>query len=67
MRRIGQEAKLLGDRAEVCLTRAFGSGTVRRRRCRQERGVEVTVREQQGRRMKHENGGRDMTCALHTP
>ena len=56
MRGIGQEAKLLATRAEVRLTRAFGAGTVRQGRCRRERGVEVTVRVQQGRRMKHEKG-----------
>ena len=59
-RGIGQVAKLLGARAEVRLTCAFGSGKARRRRCRQERGVEVTVRERQGRRMKHENGEGEM-------
>ena len=47
-------------RAEVRLTRAFGSGTVRQGRCRRERGVEVTVREQQGRWMIHENGEGEM-------
>ena len=56
VRGIGQVAKLLAARAEVRFTRAFGSGTVRQGRCRQERGVEVTVREQHGRLMKHENG-----------
>ena len=56
VRGIGQAAKLLAARAEVRWTRAFGSGTVRQGRCRQERGVEVTVREQQRRRMKHDNG-----------
>ena len=60
VRGIGQVAKLLVTRAEVRLTRAFGSGTVRQGRCRRKRGVEVTVREQQGRRMKHENGEGDM-------
>ena len=60
MRGIGQVAKLLAARAEVCLTRAFGSATVRQERCRPERGVEVTVREQQGWRMKHENGEGEM-------
>ena len=57
---IGQVAKLLAARAEVRLTRALGSGTVRQGKCRRERGVEVTVREQQGRRMKHENGEGEM-------
>ena len=47
VRGIGQGAKLLAPRAEVRLTRAFGSGTVRQARCRRKRGVEVTVREQQ--------------------
>ena len=60
MRGVGKVAKLLGARAEVRLTRAFGSGTVRQGRCRRERGVEVTVREQQGWRMKHENGEGEM-------
>ena len=36
--RIGQVAKLLGARAEVRLTPAFGSGKARRRRCGRERG-----------------------------
>ena len=53
---IGQVAKRLGARAEVRFTHAFGSGTGRRGRCRRECGLEVTVREQQGRRMKYENG-----------
>ena len=57
---MGQVAKLLAARAEVRLTRAFGLGTVRQGRCRRERGVEVTVREQQGRRMKHDNGEGEM-------
>ena len=46
-----------------CLTRAFGSGTVRQGRCRRqgrEGGLEVTVREQQGPRMTHENGEGEM-------
>ena len=60
MRGIGQVAKLSAGRAEVRLTRAFGSGTVRQGRCRKERGVEMTVREQQRRRMKHENGEGEM-------
>ena len=60
MRGIGQVAKFLAARAEVRLTRAFGSGTVRQGRCRRERGVEVTVREQQRRRTKHENGEGEM-------
>ena len=50
-------------RAEVHLIRAFGSGTVRQGRCRRqgrEGGLEVTVRKQQGRRMKHENGEGEM-------
>ena len=67
MRGIGQEAKLRGARAEVRLTRAFGSGQARRRRCGRERGVEVTVREQQGRRMKQDSGkGETETCDIHT-
>ena len=56
VRGIGQVARLLGARAEVPLTRAFESTTVRRRRCRREGGLEMTVREQQGRWMKNENG-----------
>ena len=60
VRGIGQVAKLLGARAEVRLNCAFGSGKARRRRCGRERGVEVTVREQQTRRMKHENGEGEM-------
>ena len=60
MRGIGQVAKLPATRAEVRLTRAFGSGEVRRRLYRQECGLEVTVREQQRRRMKHENGEGEM-------
>ena len=60
VRGIGQVAKLLAARAEVHWTRAFGSGTVRQGRCRRERGVKVTVREQQRRRMKHENGEGEM-------
>ena len=64
VRGIGQVAKLPAARADVRLTRAFGSGTVRQRACRRqgrEGGLEmtvkeVTVREQQRRRMKHENG-----------
>ena len=69
VRGIGQVAKLPAARGEVCLPRAFGSGTVRQRLCRQECGLEVTVREQQKRRMKHENGEGEMErCgALQTP
>ena len=51
VRGIGQVAKLLAARAEVRLTRAFGSGTVWQGRSRRERGVEVTAREQEGWRM----------------
>ena len=60
MRGIGQVAKLPAARAEVRLTRAFVSGTVRQGRCRRqsrEGGLEVTVRE---RRMKYENGEGEM-------
>ena len=60
VRRIGQVSKMPAARAEVRLTRAFGSGTGGQGRCRRqgrESGLEVAVREQQGRRMKHENGG----------
>ena len=53
-------ARLLGAHAEVRLTRAFGSGTVRQGRCRQERSVEVTVREQQRRWTKHGKGDGEM-------
>ena len=60
MRGIGQVAKLLAARAEVRQTRAFRSRTVRRRPCRRECGLEVTVRAQQGRRMKHEHGEGEM-------
>ena len=60
---LGQEAKLLGARAEARLTRASGSGKARRRRCGRERGVE----EQQGRRMKHEDREGEMgICDMHT-
>ena len=45
VRRIGQVVRLLDAHAEVRLTRVFGLGTVRQRRYRQERSVEVTVRE----------------------
>ena len=55
MRGISQVAKLPATRAEVRLTRAFGSGTVRQGRCRREGGLEVAVREQRRRRMEHEN------------
>ena len=51
VRGIGQAAKLLGARADERLTRAFGLGKARRRRCGRERrecGLEVTVQEQQG-------------------
>ena len=60
VRRIGQVAKLPAARAEVRLIRAFGSGEVWHRMCRQECGLEVTVREQQRRRMKHKNGEGEM-------
>ena len=63
VRGIGLVAKLPAARAEVRLTCAFGSGRVRQGRCRRqsrEGGLEVTVREQQGRRMKHENGEGEM-------
>ena len=60
VRGIGQVAKLLAARAEVRLTRAFGSGTVRQGRGIQVRSVEETVREHQRRRMKHENGEGEM-------
>ena len=52
---IGRVAKLPAARAGVRLTGAFSSGTVRQGRCRRqgrEGGLEVTVREQQGRRME---------------
>ena len=60
VRGIGQVPKLLAARAELRLVRAFGSGTVRQGRCRRERGVEVTVREQQGWWVKHEKGVGEM-------
>ena len=67
MRGIGQVARLLGARAEVRSTRVFRSGKARRRRCGRERGVEVTVREQQRRRMKHESGEGGMDISyIHT-
>ena len=54
-------------RSCVRLIRAFGSGTVWQRLCRQECGLEVTVREQQRRRMKHENGEGEMErCDMRT-
>ena len=55
----GQVAKLLGARTEVRLTRAFGSG-IAREECGREHGVEVSVREQQGWRVKHGNGESEM-------
>ena len=59
--------KLLRARAEVRLTHAFGSGEARRRRCGRERAVEVTVWEQQRRRMKHEDREGEMEiCDMHT-
>ena len=60
MRRIGQVARLLGAHAEVRLTCAFGSGTVRQGRRRQERSVEVTVREKVRWWMKHGKGEGEM-------
>ena len=67
VRGIGQVAKLPGARAEMRLTRAFGPGTVRQEMCRRERGVEVTVRENQKRRMKHEKGEGEMgRCDMRT-
>ena len=59
----GQVAKLLGARADVRLTRAFGSGKARqesRGRQSRESGLEVTVREQQGQSVTHENGEGEM-------
>ena len=61
--RRGRVAKLLGARAEVRLTRAFGSGEAwqgSRGRQSREGGLEVTVREQQGRRVTHGNGEGEM-------
>ena len=60
---LGQVAKLLGARAEVRLTRAFRSGKARqgsRGRQSREGGLQVTVTEQQGRRVKHESGEGEM-------
>ena len=59
--RLGQVAKLRSARAEVRLT--HGSGEARqgsRGRQGREGGLEVTVREQQGWRVKHENGEGEM-------
>ena len=53
---LAKVAKLLGARAEVRLTRAFRSGKARqgsRGRQSREGGLEVTVKEQQGWRVKH--------------
>ena len=62
LRGIGQVAKLLGARAVVRLMWS----TARRRRCGRESGVEMTVWEQQGRRMKHESGeGETKICDMH--
>ena len=61
--RRGQIAKLLGVRAEVRLTHAVGSGKAwqgSRGRQSRESGLEVTVREQQGRSVTHENGEGEM-------
>ena len=61
VRVIGQVAKVFAARAELRLTRAFGSGTARQGRSSWEWDVEVTVREQEeGRLMKHENGEDEM-------
>ena len=63
----GRVAKLLAAHAEVRQTSDFRSGTFRRRRRRRECGVKVTVREQQGRRMKHEKGEGEMErCDMRT-
>ena len=59
VRGIGEVDKLPAARAEVRWTRVFGSGTLRQGRCRhpgREGCLEVTVREQQGRRKKLEKG-----------
>ena len=63
VRGVGQLAKLLAARAEFRLTRAFGSGTIRqgsRGRRSRESDLEATVKKQQGKRMKHENGEGEM-------
>ena len=52
VRGIDPADKLRVAREEVRLIRAFGSGTVRKGKCRRERGDEVAVRERQGRRMR---------------
>ena len=58
---LGQVAKLLGDRAEVRLTRAFGSGKLGKKvmNIKVGKGLQVTDREQQGR-VKHESGEGEM-------
>ena len=60
---LGKIAKLFGARAGVRLSCAFRIGKIRqesRGRQSREGGLEVTIREQQGRRVKHENGESEM-------
>ena len=54
VRGIGQVAKLPAARVGSALDPCFRIGEVRQRLCREECGLEVTMREQQRRRMKHE-------------
>ena len=59
----GQVAKLLGARAEMRMSCAFRTGKHWQRSCgrqSRERGLQVTVREQQGWRVKHGNGEDEM-------
>ena len=54
---------ILATRAEVRLTLYFGSGSARQRRCgrrSREGGFEVTAREQQAWRVKHDSGEGEM-------
>ena len=53
-------SQIPGARAELRLTRALGSGKARQGRQSREGGLQVTVREQQGRRVKHESGEGEM-------
>ena len=69
---LGQVAKFLEARAEVCLTRAFGSGKARQDDADKNvgNGLEVTVKEQQGWRVRHETEKtrrKETTCACNKP